>query len=218
MPAVPGPGEIVHAHEIWEEPGGGGAVAAVQLAKLAGGATFFTALGDDELGHRAKRELEAQGLRVDAAFRPEPQRRGFVHVDGAGERTITVIGDRLGPRADDPLPWDELSDTDAVYLTAGDAGAVRRARAAPRDGVHRPAALEALAEAGVELDALVASGADEGSATSRRARPAPRAVVRTAGAAGGPGRPRRRSGRYEAAPCPGRSATPTAAATASPPA
>ena len=33
---VPLAGEIVHALEAWEEPGGGGAVAAVQLAKLAG--------------------------------------------------------------------------------------------------------------------------------------------------------------------------------------
>ena len=36
VPEVPGPGAIVHASEVWEEPGGGGAVAAVQLAKLAG--------------------------------------------------------------------------------------------------------------------------------------------------------------------------------------
>ena len=36
VPAVPQPGEIVHAFETWEEPAGGGAVAAVQLAQLAG--------------------------------------------------------------------------------------------------------------------------------------------------------------------------------------
>src|SRR5919198_2779838 len=77
---MPTAGQIVHATDAWEEPGGGGAVAAVQLAKLAGGATFFTALGDDELGHRAKAELEALGLRVEAAFRDEPQRRGLVHL------------------------------------------------------------------------------------------------------------------------------------------
>jgi ribokinase len=112
---VPAPGEIVHVSDSWQEPGGGGAVAAVQLVKLAGNATLYTALGDDEIGHRAKRELEALGLRVEAVFRPEVQRRGFVHVDAAGERTITVIGDRLGPRAEDPLPWGELADTDAVY-------------------------------------------------------------------------------------------------------
>src|SRR5438034_6208 len=47
---VPAPGEIVHALEVWEEPAGGGAVAAVQLARLAGECLFLTALGDDDLG------------------------------------------------------------------------------------------------------------------------------------------------------------------------
>ena len=64
---VPAPGEIVHALESWEEPGGGGAVAAVQLARLAGGCLFLTALGDDALGRRAESELEALGVRVEAA-------------------------------------------------------------------------------------------------------------------------------------------------------
>ena len=103
---VPTPGEIVHASEIWEEPGGGGAVSAVQLAKLGDGADFFCALGDDELGHRAHEELERQGVRVHAVWREEPQRRGFVHVDRAAERTITVIGDRHGPARRDELPWE----------------------------------------------------------------------------------------------------------------
>ena len=48
---VPAPGEIVDALETWEEPGGGGAVAAVQLARLADECLFLTALGDDALGH-----------------------------------------------------------------------------------------------------------------------------------------------------------------------
>ena len=34
--SVPLSGQIVHALETWEEPAGGGAVAAVQLARLAG--------------------------------------------------------------------------------------------------------------------------------------------------------------------------------------
>src|SRR6478609_11113642 len=54
---VPAPGQIVHALEAWDGPAGGGAVAAVQLARLAGECLFLTALGDDALGHRAKREL-----------------------------------------------------------------------------------------------------------------------------------------------------------------
>jgi ribokinase len=182
---VPAPGEIVHVTDSWQEPGGGGAVAAVQLVKLAGGATLYTALGDDEIGHRAKRELEALGLRVEAVFRPEAQRRGFVHVDAAGERTITVIGERLGPRAEDPLPWGELADTDAVYFTAGDPGAALAARTA-RTLVATARGLETLAGAGVELDALLASGKDPGERYAPGdLEPPPRLVVRTAGASGG---------------------------------
>ena len=127
---VPAPGEIVHADRTFQLPAGGGAVAAVQLAKLAGSATLFTAFGDDEIGHRAESGLRELGLDVECVFRPETQRRGFVHLDRAGERTITVLGPRLGPRGDDPLPWERLEATDAVYLTAGDAEAIRHARQA----------------------------------------------------------------------------------------
>jgi ribokinase len=200
---MPLAGEIVHALDAWEEPGGGGAVAAVQLAKLAGGARFYTALGDDELGHRAFSELEALGLTVEAVFRPEPQRRAVVHLDGAGERTITVIGARLGPRGDDPLPWDELGEVDALYFTAGDPEAARRARAA-RTLVSTARGIETIAASGVELDALVSSGADEGERYEPgQLDPPPRLVVRTAGASGGVWERGAESGRYDATPLPG---------------
>src|SRR5438046_7627868 len=91
---VPGPGEIAHALRTWKAPAGGGGVAAVQLARLAGSSTLYTALGDDELGHRAKLELEDLGVTVRATFRPAPQRRAFTYLDAAGERTITTIGQR----------------------------------------------------------------------------------------------------------------------------
>jgi ribokinase len=182
---MPAAGEIVHARESWQEPGGGGAVAAVQLARLAGDCLFLTALGDDELGHRAADELQSLGVRVAASFRPEPQRRAFVHVDSGAERTITVIGERMGPHADEPLPWGELADVDAVYLTAGDPGAVRAARAAKRL-VATARALGALVPAAVELDALVASSADAGERYEPgQLKPPPRLVALTAGAAGG---------------------------------
>jgi len=204
VPRLPRPGEIVHASERWEEPGGGGAVAAVQLAKLAGEATLFTALGDDEVGHRAAAALRALGLQVEAVFRPEAQRRVFVHVDGAGERTITVIGPRLVPRGEDALPWDSLARHDAVYLTAADAGAVRAARAA-RVLVATPRALAVLIESAVALDALVGSARDPGEVVPSGALPrAPALTVRTEGADGGrwcaaDGR----SGRFPAEPLPG---------------
>jgi ribokinase len=182
---LPAAGEIVHASATWELPGGGGAVAAVQLARLAGECLFLTALADDRLGSRARDELTELGVRVEAARRPGPQRRAFVHTDGQGERTITVMGQRIGPHAEDDLPWEELARADAVYLTAGDAGAVRRARAAGKL-VATARALSALAEAGVQLDALVSSANDAGERYAPgQIGPEPALVVRTGGAAGG---------------------------------
>jgi ribokinase len=201
---VPAPGEIVHALEVWEEPGGGGAVAAVQLAKLADEATLYTALGDDELSRRSKEELERLGVRVEASFRPEPQRHGFVYVDAAGERTITVIGSRLGPSRDDPLAWDELDQAACVYTTAGDPGAIGAARAAGAlVGTARD--LDAVREAGVELDALVSSSSDAGERYEPgQLEPPPRIVVRTGGAAGGAYETSDgTTGRWEATPLPG---------------
>ena len=103
---VPEPGEIVHALETWQEAGGGGAVAAVQLANLNGSVQLFTSLGDDELGRRARQELEGRGVTVHAAKTTETQRRAFTYVDFGGERTITVLGRKLIPSGEDGLlPW-----------------------------------------------------------------------------------------------------------------
>ena len=204
VPHMPLAGEIVHADETFEEPAGGGAVSAVQLAKLAGEATLYTALGDDEYGHRAEERLRELGLRVKVAWRRQPQRRGFVHLDSNAERTITVIGSRLGPRGNDPLPWHELAETDAVYFTAGDAPAVRAARAA-RVLVGTARGLETIAEAGVELDALVSSSRDAGEHYEKGdLEPSPRLVVLTAGSSGGAFETADgRRGSWDATPLPG---------------
>ena len=158
---LPAPGEIVHAIDAWAEPAGGGGVAAVVLAALAGECTLFTALGDDALGRRSAAELRGHGVRVEAAVRPEPQRRAVTHVDDTGERTITLLSHKLVPRKDDPLPWAELAEYDAVYFTGGDSAALRAARVA-RSLVATARELTTLVEAEVQLDALVRSGRDPG--------------------------------------------------------
>jgi len=200
----PGPGDIVHSTEWWEEPAGSGAVGAVQLHKLAGGCTFFTALGKDATGKQAHLELEALGPSVKAARRGSPTRRAVTLIEPNGERTITTLGERLEPGADDPLPWDELAGADAVYLTAGETGAVRAARRA-RVLVATSRVLELLVRAEVQLDAVVGSGRDpaeryDPSTLSRR----PGLVVRTDGARGGSYETADgRSGTYDPAPLPG---------------
>jgi ribokinase len=195
---LPRPGTIVHARETWEEAAGGGAVAAAQLARLAGEATLFTALGGDELGRRARVQLESLDVRVHASASEEPQRRAFVFVDDAGERTITVIGAKLRPRGNSRgVPWGQLAGSDGVFFVSGDVEALHAARRA-RVLVATPRELPTLREGGVELDALVGSGDDEGE----RYRPGdidppPRLVVATAGRLGGWAQP---GGPYRAVP------------------
>jgi ribokinase len=201
---VPRAGEIVHADEVWSEPAGGGGVASVRLAELAGDCVLFTALGRDELGDRAYARLTRLGVRVEARRHHEPQRRAFTFVDGRGERTITIIGEKHMPRGSDPLPWDELAAVDAVYFVSGDAAAARAARRA-RVLVATARVLPVLAEARVELDALVRSGSDAGEPYAPGdLDPPPRLAVATAGADGGTwSTADGRTGEYEAHPPPG---------------
>jgi ribokinase len=199
--AMPRSGSIAHAWETWEQAGGGGAVAALQLARLAGEASLFTVLGDDDLGRRSREELEANGVRVHASVQPGPQRRAFCHVEDGGERTITVLGDKLRPRGDDgELPWESLNDADAVYFASGDTSALRQARRA-RILVATARELPSLKAGAVELDALVGSGDDDGERYAPGdLEPPPKLVVSTAGPLGGWAQP---GGPYQAAAPPG---------------
>jgi ribokinase len=199
--AVPRPGEIVHALETWEEPAGGGAVAAVQLARLAGSCSLFTALGSDELGRRSRAELTRLGVEVRAIPDTEPTRRALTFVDETGERTITVLGEKLRPRGGDSrLPWRELAGLDAVYFVSGDAEALHHARLA-RVLVATARELATLREAAVQLDALVGSGGDEGELYRvGDLDPPPGVVVTTSGGLGGWVQP---GGPFRPAPLPG---------------
>ena len=204
VPHIARAGEVIHARDPFEEPAGGGAVAAVQLARLAGEALLITALGEDEHGRLAAARLRGLGVRVCAGSRAGATRRAVTFVDDTGERTITTLGPRLEPGTDDKrLPWGELAQIDAVYFTAGDTRALRAARAA-RVLVASPRALDALGH-GVALDALVLS---EDDATERGeaalAQGEAELVVRTRGGDGGTFTTRDGdAGRWPAAPPPG---------------
>jgi ribokinase len=197
---VPRAGEIVHAASSWEQAGGGGGVASVQLALLADSVLFFTALGDEEIGRRAKKELEERGVEVHASFVDGPQRRGITYVDGDGERTITTLGPRHAPRGhDDSLPWHELARCDAVYFCAGDVDALVNARRA-RSLVATARMLGTLKQGSVELDAIVGSAKDEAEVyRPGDLDPEPRLAVATSGSLGGWAQP---GGPVTAAPLP----------------
>jgi ribokinase len=129
------------------------------------------------------------------------QRRALTHVDEDGERTITVLGNKLLPSGEDgSLPWEELHRCDAVYFVSGDVTALRAARYSPVL-VATARELPTLRRASVQLDVLVGSGEDAAERfETGELEPEPSIVVTTAGALGGWIRP---GGPFRAASLPG---------------
>jgi ribokinase len=183
---LPMPGEILRAQATFAAAAGGGAMAAFEMARLGEPTRFYTACGDDEVGRRTRQALDGRGLEVEAVVRAATRHpEVFTYLTDDHERTITVLEAPLAPRGDDPLDWAALRGCDAVYFCKGDAAALRAARQA-RVLVATARALPVLAEAGVAVDVLVASGKDAGE----RYRPGdlaaePGVIVVTEGGAGG---------------------------------
>ena len=199
--AAPRPGAILHAPRCREEPAGGGGVAAVELARLAGHATLFTALGSDEVGQGIPYAMARHSVTVVGATVPGPHRRAWTLLDPDHERTIVVIGEaQCADRIDPAL----LAEIDGIYLCKGTVRAARAARAA-RVLVATARMLPVLREAGVRLDALVRSAADPAeSYRDGDLLPRPTLVATTEGALGGHYRlASGEEGRWSAAPLPG---------------
>lgn len=188
---LPRAGLVQTAGEVLDLPGGAGAVAAVQLARLSGGRVqFFTALGRDALGEAAALTLSELGLDLHVGWRTAPTRRGISLCDRSGERSIVVIGERLAPRASDPLPWAELAGCQGVFASAADPQALRLARAARVLTATPRLRLPLLQEAAVALDALIGSALDPAEQVPPGVlRPAPLLRIATAGAGGGRAEP-----------------------------
>ena len=199
---LPHPGTIGHALRTLQEPAGGGAVVAVQMARLQQQPVhFFTAIGRDSVGEACVKRLEDLGLVVHVAWREAPTRRGISLVDGEGDRAITVIGERLTPSLEDDLPWEALGECDGLFVTAADVPLLKACRAAAVLAATPRVRLPVLQKAGVSIDALIGSGLDPGELVDPdQLNPAPHTMIRTEGAAGGLSLP---GGRYEPAPLPG---------------
>jgi ribokinase len=176
VPRMPAAGSIVHASETWSEPAGGGAVVARQLALLAGRCELFTALGSDDLGRASQRRLAELGIDVHVQWGGET-RRAWTHVDGEGERTITVLGDKLLPHGSLPLRGYDL-----VFFVSGRREVLQAARAG-RFLAATVRELPTLREAGVAFDLVVGSLNDAGERYDGSLEAA--TVVLTDGANGG---------------------------------
>lgn len=200
VPHFPRQGQVVHAEGAVARAGGGGGVAAGVLAELGAEVEFFCALGDDATGRAALAQLKERGVDMHVAWREEPTRRAVTLLEPTGERTIVTIGDRLEPLGSDELEWKRLRDTQAVYFTAGDAGALEHARQAGVV-VATPRARDVLQTG--KIDALVFSEDDpDENAWAERAGAHARLLLATAGERGGRWWGES-EGRWSAAPLPG---------------
>ena len=160
---LPKPGIISHAKRNMEMPAGGGSVIAKTLLELTKGEVhFFTSLGNDYYGKQSHKILQNMGLNLHVAWRNKPTRKGFSLVDAKGERSITIIGERLEPRFKDNLKWDILSKMDGIFITAGDQKLFTIARkskilcATPRVGIN------IINNSKIIIDALIGSNIDPG--------------------------------------------------------
>src|SRR4051812_44471303 len=89
---LPGPGETVTRGTFARHGGGKGANQAVAAARLGAATALVGAVGDDDLGAEALRELEAEGVDVGAVarLRDVPTGVALVVVDARAENQIAV--------------------------------------------------------------------------------------------------------------------------------
>ncbi|WP_320677143.1 PfkB family carbohydrate kinase [Prochlorococcus sp. MIT 1300] len=195
---LPKPGIICHAIESFEEPAGGGAVAAVKLAKLIGQPVdLFTALGKDLIGERSYQRLTELGVNVHAVWKDSPTRKGISMVDSQGDRAITVIGERLQPNGADDLPWEILKVCQGAFVTATDALGLKHSREANLLAGTPRIRIPTLNKSEIQLDVLIGSklDPDENISNNVLVKP-PKLRIATEGEQGGEVIP---GGRYKAA-------------------
>ena len=194
---LPKPGLISHAEKSQEYPAGGGSVIAKRLRELTHGEVhFFTALGNDFYGNQCLNILGNMGIKLHVAWRDKPTRKGFSVIDSEGERSITIIGDRLSPTHKDNLDWSILNDMDGIFITAADKEIFKKSRIANTLCTTPRVGLNIINDSGIFLDGLIGSNLDPGEVFSlNELRLKPRFVIKTEGENGGivfPG------GRYKA--------------------
>jgi len=194
---LPKPGVISHSEKSIEYPAGGGSVIAKTLSELTNNQVhFFTSLGNDYYGEQSFKILSNYGIRLHVAWRDKPTRKGFSLIDSNGERSITVIGERLAPTYKDKLDWNIFEKMDGIFITASDSEIFKKARIAdslcttPRVGIN------IINKSNVFLDGLIGSNLDPGEVFSLSdISIKPKLIIKTEGENGGilyPG------GRYEA--------------------
>ena len=194
---LPQPGIISHSQKSFEMPAGGGSVIAKTLNDLTYNQVhFFTSLGKDFYGKKSYEILSQMGIKLHIAWRDKPTRKGFSLIDKKGERSITVIGERLEPKFNDKLNWEILKDMDGIFVTAGDFNLLKAARASKVLCVTPRIGIDKIIQSKIKIDSLISSNLDPGENYNEKdLKIKPTFIIKTEGEAGGiciPG------GRYKA--------------------
>ena len=184
---LPKPGLISHSQISLEYPAGGGAVIAKKLRELTYGEVhFYTSLGNDFYGNQCLNILENMGIKLHVAWSEKPTRKGFSVIDSEGERSITIIGERLAPSHKDNLDWTTLNNMDGIFITAADKEILKKSRMAKTVCATPRVGLNIINESGIFLDALIGSNLDPGEVFSlNELRIMPKFVIKTEGENGG---------------------------------
>lgn len=182
---MPPRGGIADLSDPFDEPAGGGGVAACAAARLGAPVVLMTALGDDATAQASAQVLADRGVRVIAAARPGRQTPALSVSGTDGERSIVVVGPRLQPRGEEALDWDAIDPHGAAYYAGEDPGALVRARRAGTLVVSARR-VDDLIRAGVTADVVVGSATDPDEDAGRiPAQLTPRYRVLTDGERGG---------------------------------
>ena len=194
---LPKPGVISHSEYTIEYPAGGGAVIAKKLCELTNNEVhFFTSLGNDYYGEQSFNILSKMGIKLHVAWRDKSTRRGFSLIDLDGERSITVIGERLSPNHKDKLDWNILKGMDGIFITAADSVLFKKARIAKKLCTTPRVGLNTINKSNVYLDCLIGSNHDPGeSFCLSELSIKPKYIIKTEGEEGGIVLP---GGRYKA--------------------
>ena len=183
VPSLPAPGETVTGGTFARHGGGKGANQAVAAARMGATVAMVGAVGEDDLGTDAVRELAAEGIDVSGIARRGDASTGvaLITVDTAGENAIAVASganatlDPAGVEA----ALEGLLDSPAGVVLLGhevpEAAVLAGARAAGGAGwsiVLNPAPARPLADELVALAPLLTPNAAESAALTGEEDPA----------------------------------------------
>lgn len=88
---LPSPGETVFGNSVQEHIGGKGLNQAVAASRTGSKIDFFYTVGNDHVGKKIIGFLEKESIRSHHLETEKETGRAFIHIDGNGENSITVI-------------------------------------------------------------------------------------------------------------------------------